>query len=199
MGSVKIKYNNTYILQNLDAQNQLTYTIPCNGKIMSGNLNIELDFSTPKYKYIKWEITKIKGVTSNLQASEFTLYTSGNTSYSWSGETITANLTGCSGEEITKLIDNSTSTKYCTVSGQWGTSQTGDCIIVITSPSAFDLNTYCKYGWSTANDTEARDPMSWTVSVSNDGTNYKVISTVTDFSATSSRNTSAGIWSFSGI
>jgi hypothetical protein len=83
-------------------------------------------------------------------------------------------------------VDGNTGTKYYSGVGL-------PYIITFDLGSAKAFN---GYRWATANDAETRDPATWTVAVSNDGTNYTTLSTVTGYSATSSRNTYVGPWSW---
>ena len=45
------------------------------------------------------------------------------------------------------------------------------------------------YRWATANDEESRDPKSWTIAGSNNGTTWTTLSTVSGFNATVARDT----------
>ena len=45
------------------------------------------------------------------------------------------------------------------------------------------------YRWATANDEEGRDPKSWTISGSNDGSTWETLHTVSGFTASSTRLT----------
>jgi len=82
-----------------------------------------------------------------------------------SGGVITAQYSDSpSGEGITNLIDNSTTTKYLTF------HQTG--WIMFKSANAYIIK---KYALSSANDFPGRDPKSWTLEASTDGTNWKTL------------------------
>ena len=57
-------------------------------------------------------------------------------------------------------------------------------VFQFTSAKAFN-----GYRWATANDEEGRDPKSWTIAGSNNGTTWTTLHTVSGFSATATRNT----------
>lgn len=146
-----------------------------------------------KVRYIKRDITAIKSNVWVTQASEFELCdANGNKFARPSGTSITANHPGTNNEGIEKLIDGTTSTKYCT-------AYKPEIIIVIDlgANNQVNLKDYSKYKRYTANDTPARDPQNWTIQVSNDNTNWEVVSTVTNANVTGTRNTLAGTRSFS--
>lgn len=124
------------------------------------------------------------------QASEFEICDSSWTKMprpSWT--TITANHPWNNNEGIEKLIDGSTSTKYCTPYNPQ---------IVITIDfgvwNGLNINSYPKYKWYTANDVADRDPNSWTIEVSDDWNSWEVTSTITNANVTGNRNTLAGTW-----
>ena len=87
-----------------------------------------------------------------------------------------------------KAIDGDTTTKF----------YTGDPTkpLVIELP---ELTLFNGYRWVTANDANGRDPVVWTVDISDDGVNWTTVD-YQDYSAnqgaiTESRQTEAGIWS----
>ena len=136
---------------------------------------------TKSVSYLKWQITKLRGnppASASLQMAEFYLYTKSG-KYSWaSGVSITADLQGTSGETIDKLIDNDISTKYN--SSEWGQSQTGECNIVISLGETIVLDGDCGYSYVTANDETSRDPISWKLYGSEDGTSWFVLDEIND-------------------
>jgi hypothetical protein len=139
------------------------------------------------YRYVRWNITATKTASNLMQASEFVIQNVG-VDVSMAGSTVTSNDAGQPGESPSGLVDNNTATKFCSL----GT--TGPWTFTIDLGSA---KTFNGYRWATANDTEGRDPATWTVSVSNDGTNFTTKSTVTSYSATASRNTYvSGPWTW---
>lgn len=135
------------------------------------------------YRYIRWLITDLKNFSTanSVQVSEFVLRNNG-VDISMSGSTVTNPGGSNPGTEgPSNLKDGSVSTKFLDfyIKG-----------FSFTSTVIFDMGTsttFNGYRWATANDAEERDPKSWTISGSNDGTNYTTLHTVTGFSATSTR------------
>lgn len=73
------------------------------------------------------------------------------------------------GEDITKVIDNSSTTKYLTFhSSGWIQFQ------------ALGLYIVSEYSITSANDAETRDPRNWTLKASNDGTNWTTLDSRTN-------------------
>jgi hypothetical protein len=138
------------------------------------------------YSYYRWQITQAKTTPPQancVQASEFVFQLNG-VDQSMVGATAT-NPGGSnpSGEEPSKLIDNNTSTKGLDLNFVSNGSIT-NFIFQFPIKKSFD-----GYRWATANDEESRDPKSWTVSGSNDGTNWTVLHTVSGFVSTTARFT----------
>lgn len=100
---------------------------------------------------------------------------------------ITATKSGNSWEWIDKLIDWSISTKYCT-------PYAPPITITIDLWTTVDFSTYCKYKRYTANDSYPRDPITWTISLSNDGSNWTEVSNISNATITTARNTLAWTW-----
>lgn len=117
-----------------------------------------------------------------VQASEF-VFTLNGTNQSMSGVTIT-NPSGSNpvGEEVAKLIDGSVDTKW--LDFNIFINNYADAIMDFGSQKTFN-----GYKWATANDEEGRDPKTWTVAGSNNGSTWVTLHTVTGFVATSSRKT----------
>lgn len=137
--------------------------------------------TTKSVSYLKWKITKVRGnppANGCLQIGEFHIF-QGNTLYIWnSNVSITTNMAGVSNEDIDKLIDGNTGTKYNTQ--QWGNTQINECIIVISlgETITFDKNT--TYTFVTANDEPSRDPVSWVLYGSTDGIDWEELDSEDD-------------------
>jgi hypothetical protein len=86
------------------------------------------------------------------------------------GGTISAQYTDSpSGEDIAKLIDNTSSTKYLTFhSAGWVQFHATTGAVVV------------KYTITSANDVPARDPKNWTLQGSNNGTSWTTLNTQTN-------------------
>lgn len=79
------------------------------------------------------------------------------------------------GEDITKLIDNSTATKYLTNS-----AGSANYVWVQYQFPNSEKYVVTKYSMTSANDSEERDPLSWTLQGSNNGTSWTTIDTRTN-------------------
>ena len=152
-----------------------------------------------EYRYIKIEILKIKRATNCIQLSEFAFYDENQNRYSFpQGTSITASLTeASSSESISKIIDNNVETKYC--STQWGNQQDGYCVIDIDlgQNNYIDISQYGNYAYYTGNDATERDPISWILTASTDGTNYDLLDMRLDQTITDSRKTKTQSWELS--
>jgi len=144
------------------------------------------------YRYYKWNITALRDASTAgaLQVSEFSFQLNG-VDQSWSSVTVTARGDNASAtpqaEGIAQLTDGNVSTKWL----DFSTSGTPISWIKFD----FGAGVYKKftsYKWYTANDFSTRDPISWTIQGSNDGTNWTTLDTQSNFSVTSTRNTVVG-------
>lgn len=140
--------------------------------------------------YLKWQILKTRGnppAGGYLQLTEFYLYQSG-TKYVWdSNVSVTSNMAGGSGEEVSKIVDGSTSTKYCT--SAWGSTQANECNIVISLGETISVNNDTTYSYVTGNDEASRDPISWILYGSDDGITWDILDDRSDINITSNRTT----------
>ena len=142
------------------------------------------------YKYYRWQITNTRGNENNalygqiVQVSEF-VFRLGSMDQSMTGITIT-NPSGLSpaGEEVDKLIDGNTATKFLDGNIDAATVTATNVIFQFNSPRFFT-----GYRWATGNDEELRDPKDWTIAGSDNGTTWTTLHTKTNYTSTSSRST----------
>jgi hypothetical protein len=136
------------------------------------------------YKYYKWHITAIRdiGIQAYTQLSEFTFLLDG-VDTDMSGVTISLlnGHTSPNGENAINLKDGSLVSKFLDYNFNDGGTE-----LLFEFPTAIIFN---GYKWGTGNDSDWRDPKSWTLYGSNDNTNWDVLDTVTDFMATVDRST----------
>jgi len=135
--------------------------------------------TTKSVSYLKWKITKTRSIPAAgaLQMEEFSLYID-DVKYSWdSNVSISTDMAGVSGQGIENLIDGTTA-KYCTVA--WGNTQTNECNIVINLGETITLNENSSYTYTTAGDEISRDPISWILYGSEDGSNWEILDKRTD-------------------
>lgn len=129
---------------------------------------------------LKFRITQNRSAPY-LQFSQFGFYDANNNKYQWpSGVTWSADVsTPYQNDPInanTKLVLMASS-----------------CTVTINLPSGYniDANVYCKYGWYTADDVPERDPVSWELFISEDGSNYIAVDARVNQTITETRNTLA--------
>jgi hypothetical protein len=139
----------------------------------------------PAYLYYRWQITEAKTTPPNsdaVQAAEF-VFQIGGVDQSMAGVTVTnPNGNNPVGETPPNLVDNNLTTKAL------------DLNFVVNGLTNFifqfgSARSFNGYRWATANDEESRDPKSWNVAGSNNGTTWTTLSTVSNFTATVARDT----------
>ncbi len=141
---------------------------------------------TASYIYYRWQITQSKISPPNgncVQSAEFVFRLNG-VDQSMAGVTVT-NPSGNNppGEEPPKLVDGNLNTKGLDLNFVSNGNIT-NFIFQFTSAKTFN-----GYRWATANDEEGRDPKSWTIAGSNNGSTWTTLHTVNNFTATTTRNT----------
>ena len=129
------------------------------------------------YRYVKFQVDSAQaGSASFIQMSELEFYSSGTnhsggtrivpTGYSFNGSYNT-------GEDPTKLYDNSTATKYC--------DQTASSYPQYVTFDFGSSKVITGYDWCTANDnTPGRNPYNWTVMGSNDNSTWIALDSKVD-------------------
>ena len=142
-------------------------------------------YSGGAYTYYRWQITEAKTMPPNancVQSAEFVFRLNG-VDQSMVGVTVT-NPSGNNptGEEPSKLIDGNLSTKALDLNFVSNGNVT-NFIFQFSSAKAFN-----GYRWATANDEESRDPKSWTIAGSNNGTTWTTLHTVSGFVASTTRS-----------
>ena len=128
-----------------------------------------INFSTkPAYRFFRMSMTKAdNAVNDEITLSGVELYglaiTRQNLITSANGLTVSTD--GFSGEGVDRLIDGSSTTKYC---ANFSTST----MINYEANEPFVVNTYAI---TSANDEAGRDPKTWTLEGSNDGVEWTVL------------------------
>lgn len=141
--------------------------------------------------YLKFVITKNRGNGGTTQLSEFKFTDANDSPFDFTGSTVTADTShpGFNGEGPQNIIDNSLATKYCTGGGV--PSAASPITLTITLGSTLDISTYSIWSWYTANDSSDRDPVSFALYGSVDGTTWNLIEEVEDATITTNRQTKA--------
>lgn len=146
------------------------------------------------YRYYRWNITAIRTNPSEsgaVQVAEFYFQLNGS-DQTWTGVTVTARGDNASASEVpNNLIDGSTLTKWLDF------RNTGSPITwVMFDFGAGNSKTFNGYKWSTANDEVSRDPVSWNIQGSNNGTTWTTLDTRTNVTVTNSRNSIVGPFTY---
>lgn len=139
------------------------------------------------WRYIKFEITKHKTANNYTQLTELQFLDSNNKLFNFQGSNAWSNqphYTATDGP--TSMIDGVIRNDSKAL---WVCSPTAANPItaIIESRVPLDLAVYSKIRLITGGDAEARDPSTWTISVSNDQQNWILINSETDYVMTSTR------------
>lgn len=137
------------------------------------------------YRYIRWTLVANRSNPGVTQAAEFNIRFN-TTNINMVSSTVTDSPPTVTGAPVTNLKDNNTNTKWAFVEA-------------LPVSAIFDMGSiviFNGYRWFTANDEPARDPISWTVSGSNDGINYTTLHTVNNHAVTTTRLAEVGPFSF---
>lgn len=147
----------------------------------------------PKYKYLKFHISKIRTNTSrSVQLSDLWLVTDGGESYTPypTGTTITCSTSTSSGYPATNLIDNDpTTVSRCS----WSSSSGRDYIITFPDGDELVCGLHTIFGWNTASTNTGYDPVSWTLYGANqsDFSDAVILNQESDYNVTTNRNAEA--------
>ena len=142
---------------------------------------------------IVWRLLKRKSTDSYgaIQAADFNLYDEDGNKIPWIAAftTVECPLSTWSGEEVDKLIDENSSTKWgCT---GWGNVVEG---VAEVKFKILSLVRPYYYSYTTASDVAERDPVSWDLLYSTNDDDLVVISSVRDATITGSRKTETQKW-----
>ena len=134
------------------------------------------------FRYFKFVLTSVRENTGDVQITDIHI-THNNNRVDYTDATIT--ISGAnpkSANPLVNMIDNNTATK----SNSGITSNPINVIIVIDFKKTIMADGFY---YVTGNDRPGRDPISWEVWISLDGTNYSLVNTTTNASITPDRNT----------
>ena len=168
--NVTLNSNQTYTLTATNATGSTSATVTVNA-VANGAVT---------YRWFRFTPTKLRDdlAANSVQLAEFDLYL-GATEIT--GATATnPNRDGALGEEAFRAVDQNTNTK-------WNDHNKGQLILEYPA-----LVTIDRYGFVTANDAPVRDPVSWTLEGSSNGTTWTLLHTVTDHSTTANRYATVG-------
>ncbi len=166
------------------------------------------DISSPSppagYRYVRWIITKKKTAVSDcggagngcVQVSELVLLQN-ESPVSWPGATSVINPGGNNpvGETPPNLKDGDIGTKWLDFNFAGVDNQNGSSVLIFDTGFGNSVN-FNGYRWTTANDEPSRDPISWTLEGSNNGSNWIILDSRSNQIITNSRQTSTSNYSF---
>ena len=139
---------------------------------------------------LRLTITNIRRTQNVCQFSEFKLYDKAGNKVAWvSGTTVTApNANYPSSESPPNLIDGNSSTKFCCTNY---TNFSNGLVILCDVP---ERRICVKYSYITGNDSDERDPITWKLEYSDNGTEWAVASEVVNATITTSRCAETQKW-----
>lgn len=155
-----------------------TYTLTVGNGAGSVNATRTVEIrerTATSFRSYRFTPTKLRddAAANSVQLAEFDLYRNG---IALTGATATnPGRNGIAGEEAPMAVDNNVNTK-------WNDHNKGTLILSFPAPVAVD-----GYGFTTANDVPARDPVSWKLEGSDNGTTWTLIDTVSDYPTPAAR------------
>lgn len=156
-------------------------------------LNLEVLPPGAGYKLVRWTVTGRRAATATfgnaLQVADFELTRAG-ASLVWATGTSAANPGGSNpgGEGPPNLVDLNAATKVLDFNFSSNPSSlTGQSVFVITMPASREFD---GFRFRTANDAAERDPVSWTLEGSADGSTWKQLARQTNATVPTAR----GAW-----
>ena len=141
-----------------------------------------------KLRYIRLIVNALRNNTTVFQVSEIKILSKTGSVMVWpAGTVVTSTMKEISEKESpAKLIDGNVETKFC--SGQF---TAGAKINIDLGDNVLDLDQYTAWQWFTANDSPERDPVSFELQGSVDGSDFLTLDSATNASITTTRNTLA--------
>lgn len=148
------------------------------------------------FRYLRIIVNALRGNTTVFQVSEIKIISKTGESMPWPAETlVTSTMKETSeAESPKKLIDGSVETKFCSVHFSPGAQ-----INIDLKSNILDRKEYTSWQWFTANDSPERDPVSFELQGSADGSDFFTLDSVTNASITTTRNILAYTGNFQKI
>lgn len=156
-------------------------------------LNLEISIPGVGYRFVRWTVTGRRAPTATfgnaVQIADFELTRAG-ASLAWATGTSASNPGGSNpgGEGPPNLVDADAATKVLDFNfSSSSTSLTGSSVFMVTMPASREFD---GYRFRTANDAPERDPVSWTLEGSEDGSTWKRLAQQTNVAVPTAR----GAW-----
>ena len=149
------------------------------------------------YQWIRFQINNIRNGYGYAQAAEFVLFDASGNEISCSELGLvktSSNTTQVGGGSIASMFDGVKNDLY----NVWCFEFFAGGYTEGEFRSKINLAKYPSYGWYTAGDLPERDPVSWSVYVSRNGTDWEMVSNISEY-PTTNRFALAGKWSFDKV
>ena len=148
------------------------------------------------FRYLRIIVNALRGNTTVFQVSEIKIISKTGESMPWPAETLVTSTMKETGEAESpkELIDGSVETKFCSVHFSPGAQ-----INIDLKSNILDRKEYTNWQWFTANDSPERDPVSFELQGSADGSDFFTLDSVTNASITTTRNILAYTGNFQKI
>ena len=149
------------------------------------------------YQWIRFQINNIRNGYGYAQAAEFVLFDASGNEISCSELGLvktSSNTTQVGGGSIASMFDGVKNDLY----NVWCFEFFAGGYTEGEFRSKINLAKYPSYGWYTAGDLPERDPVSWSVYVSRNGTDWEMVSNISEY-PTTDRFALAGKWSFDKV
>lgn len=148
------------------------------------------------FRYLRIIVNALRGNTTVFQVSEIKILSKTGSVMAWPAATVvTSSIKETSeGESPAKLIDGNVETKFCSTQFSAGAK-----IDIDLGDNVLDLDQYTAWQWFTANDSPERDPVSFELQGSVDGSDFLTLDSATNASITTTRNILAYTGNFQKI
>ena len=141
-------------------------------------------------RYVRFTVTKIRGANNVMQFNQLHLY-SNSSRVLWNTSATTLSFFDAFAdisERSIRIIAPTDNNKWCVV---YGSVPLPPISVVIDNLSTINIDSYA---YVTGNDSDERDPVSWTFEVSTDNLNWELVGSGTNENITNSRNTSTQLF-----
>ncbi len=112
------------------------------------------------FRYLRLDLLAIRGTNNYVQMSMIRFVSDVIGAFPFPAATSAVANVGNRGDGPQNLVDGITTTKFC---GNWSEHPGDVHIIFDLGPGGVDISVFDKFEWYTANDDNARDPITWTL------------------------------------
>ena len=160
------------------------------GYLVPGYARVKIERETKpakeeKFRYLRIIVNALRGNTTVFQVSEIKIISKTGKSMTWPAETLVTSTMKETGEAESpqNLIDGSVETKFCSTLFSPGAQ-----INIDLKSNVLDRIEFTGWQWFTANDSPERDPVSFELLGSVDGTEFLHLDSATNAQITTTRN-----------